>query len=104
MDTQLYRAASPDTQDEILTRLRDTGETALEQLRKEADEDGFDVETTILEGRPDDEIAAHADEADIDVIVMGTHGRTGRDRLAKLGSVAERLLTATDVPMFRCSS
>jgi nucleotide-binding universal stress UspA family protein len=30
---------------------------------------------------------------------MGTHGRTGRDRVANLGSVTERVLESVDLPV-----
>lgn len=40
------------------------------------------------EGQPADQIVALADEIDADLIVMGTHGRTGLERIM-LGSVAE---------------
>lgn len=46
------------------------------------------VSHVLLEGDPGTEIARYAADAGIDVIVIGTHGRTGVDRLV-LGSVAE---------------
>lgn len=49
------------------------------------------VQHVFLEGDPAGEIVRHAAEAGIDMIVMGTHGRTGVDRLL-MGSVAERVL------------
>jgi len=45
----------------------------------------------LLEGDPATEIARYAADAGIDVIVIGTHGRTGVDRPV-LGSVAERVM------------
>jgi nucleotide-binding universal stress UspA family protein len=44
-----------------------------------------------LEGDPAEEIINYAAEASIDLIVMGTHGRTGLERLL-MGSVAEKVL------------
>lgn len=49
------------------------------------------VRHVLLEGDPAAEIARYAADAGIDVIVIGTHGRTGADRLV-LGSVAERVM------------
>jgi len=49
------------------------------------------VSHVLLEGDPASEIARFAADAGIDVIVIGTHGRTGVDRLV-LGSVAERVM------------
>lgn len=49
------------------------------------------VSHVLLEGDPATEITRYAGDADIDVIVIGTHGRTGNDR-PSMGSVAERVM------------
>ena len=49
------------------------------------------VSHVFLEGDPATEIARFAADANIDLIVMGTHGRTGLERML-LGSVAEQTL------------
>ena len=49
------------------------------------------VRHVLLEGDPATEIARYAADAGIDVVVIGTHGRAGTDRLA-MGSVAERVV------------
>jgi nucleotide-binding universal stress UspA family protein len=49
------------------------------------------VKHAVLEGDPAGEIVKYATEQKADVIVIGTHGRTGVDRLV-LGSVAERVM------------
>jgi nucleotide-binding universal stress UspA family protein len=49
------------------------------------------VHHAFLEGDPASEIARYAADAGIDVIVIGTHGRTGVDRLV-MGSVAEKVM------------
>ncbi|HEY1187744.1 MAG TPA: universal stress protein [Gemmata sp.] len=49
------------------------------------------VAHVLLEGDPATEIARFAAVAGIDLIVIGTHGRTAAERLA-LGSVAERVM------------
>jgi nucleotide-binding universal stress UspA family protein len=49
------------------------------------------VSHVVLEGDPATEIARYAADAGIDVIVIGTRGRTGADRVEP-GSVAERVM------------
>jgi nucleotide-binding universal stress UspA family protein len=49
------------------------------------------VRHIFLEGDPGTEIVRYATEAGMDLIVMGTHGRTGLERLL-MGSVAERVM------------
>ncbi len=52
----------------------------------------------VAEGLPADEILAHARDADVDLVVMGTHGRTGLSRLL-FGSVAEAVMRRSPVPI-----
>lgn len=61
----------------------------LEQVRPA--NPGISVDHVLLEGDPATEIARYAADHGTDVIVIGTHGRTGVDRLV-MGSVAERVM------------
>ena len=78
--------------------LRDEGESALERVCTLAEGRGVDVETALLDGSPSKEIVRYAEAEHCDLIVMGTHGRGGIDRLL-LGSVAERVVRSADVPV-----
>jgi nucleotide-binding universal stress UspA family protein len=51
-----------------------------------------------LPGDPRLLIADYAQKNDFDLVVMGTHGRTGRDRLL-IGSVAENVVRSSRVPV-----
>jgi nucleotide-binding universal stress UspA family protein len=61
----------------------------LEQVRP--GDPNIPVHHVFLEGDPAGEIVRYAADAGIDVIVLGTHGRTGVDRLL-MGSVAEKVM------------
>jgi nucleotide-binding universal stress UspA family protein len=61
----------------------------LEQIRP-SNED-IAVEHVLLEGDAAQEIIQFARESSVDLIVLGTHGRTGRERLL-MGSVAEKVM------------
>lgn len=56
------------------------------------------IEHRLLEGDPATVIAESAQEAGADLIVMGTHGRTGFTRLI-MGSVAENVLRQASCPV-----
>jgi nucleotide-binding universal stress UspA family protein len=56
------------------------------------------VESQVLEGDPVDMIVRAAEESGSDVIVMGTHGRSGLGRLL-LGSVAESVIRKAPCPV-----
>jgi nucleotide-binding universal stress UspA family protein len=49
------------------------------------------VRHVLLEGHPEEEIVRYAQNVGFDVVVMGTHGRTGRERML-MGSVAEHVM------------
>lgn len=76
--------------------LQKEGETAIAEFEERAE--GVEIETTLVEGSPAKEIVRYAEEQSCDVIVMGTHGRSGVDRLL-LGSVAERVVRSSTVPV-----
>jgi nucleotide-binding universal stress UspA family protein len=67
--------------------VEDTGKTA-----------GVEVESVILEGSPANEIVDFADKNDIELIVMGTLGKTGIQRFL-LGSVAENVIRHSKKPV-----
>jgi nucleotide-binding universal stress UspA family protein len=62
---------------------------AIDRVRTMAD--GVHLETVILEGKPAAEIVRFATENGIDLIVIGTQGKRGLERLL-LGSVAEQVI------------
>ncbi|WP_435332789.1 universal stress protein [Haloarchaeobius sp. TZWWS8] len=74
------------------------GEHAIDRVRTLAEPRDVPVVATILEGSPSKEVVRYAEENDCDLIVMGTHGRGGIDRLL-LGSVAERVVRSSSVPV-----
>src|SRR5438105_15669051 len=59
---------------------------------------GLRVDSMVRQGVPADEILMQVQSQDVDLIVMRTHGRVGLDR-AVIGSVAERVLAHTTVPI-----
>lgn len=74
----------------------------LEQLAAGFREAGLTVRTEVRAGHPDEVITDTADELGADLIVTGTHGRTGLARFF-LGSVAEKVarLASTNVMVVR---
>jgi nucleotide-binding universal stress UspA family protein len=59
---------------------------------------GVPVEHRLAEGEPSEEILRLAESAEVDLIVMGTHGRTGLRRFL-MGSVAEEVLRQAVCPV-----
>jgi len=68
----------------------------LEQIRPA--NPNIPVSHVFLEGDPATEIARYAADANMDLIVMGTHGRTGMAHLL-FGSVAEEIVRSAPCPV-----
>jgi len=88
---------------ELERQFRDAFRGAESALRRFVDaeldaEAASTTEVRIVEAMPVDGIRRLTREIKTDLIVMGTHGRSGVNRLM-LGSVAERLLRESDVPV-----
>lgn len=84
--------------DGLLDSLLAAGETMVSELADRGEADGIDVETAVLTGSPHAVITEYAADHDVDLLVMGTHGRTGLDRWL-LGSVTERVIRTAPVPV-----
>ncbi|MFW6320781.1 MAG: universal stress protein [Halohasta sp.] len=80
----------------VTTLLNTDAQSAIDVVADLGAARGVDVETEIVEGSPSREILQAAE--DCDLIVMGTHGRGGLDRLL-LGSVAEKVVRGASVPV-----
>jgi nucleotide-binding universal stress UspA family protein len=60
--------------------------------------EGIEIATGVCEGIPYIEINEAASEVNADMIVIGTHGRTGLPHML-MGSVAERVVRTAEVPV-----
>ncbi|ADD26899.1 universal stress protein [Meiothermus ruber] len=86
---------------ELLEDLKRVGNEALSKASELAQAAGVEAETKLVEARP---VEAILDEAkNHDLVVMGTHGRSGLDRFM-LGSVTEAVLHRSERPVLvlRC--
>ncbi|WP_336330074.1 universal stress protein [Haloarcula sp. CGMCC 1.2071] len=73
-------------------------EAFVESQADHVDTEGLSVTAAVREGVVHDAVLDYGDENDIDLIVMGTHGRTGVRRFL-LGSVTEKVVRLADVPV-----
>jgi nucleotide-binding universal stress UspA family protein len=74
---------------DVYSQSRDEGERALEEVKRLAD--GVRVETLILSGRAAQVITDFAARNRVDLIVVGSQGKSGLERLL-LGSTAESII------------
>lgn len=95
-----YDAGSP----AVLDALEAAGREAVDEVVEAAtDASVGTVEASVLSGRTARSIVNYAGDREVDCIVMGTHGRTGFDRIL-LGSVTEQVIRLADVPVIGVKS
>ena len=83
----------------IFQELENEGRRTLDEFVTAAEERGLDdVTGTILRGAPHQVILDYVSNNDVDLVVMGTHGRTGLEHFV-LGSVTERVLRLSEAPV-----
>jgi nucleotide-binding universal stress UspA family protein len=79
------------TLEEVRQRQAQDAEQLTRQAREGVSASGLSVETAVREGDPRTAIIDAADEWQADLIVVGSHGRTGLTRLV-MGSVAQAVV------------
>src|SRR5262249_10572008 len=81
-----------------LEQLTASAQQALDALVRDQKLDGITLQKVVRIGAPFVEIISCAKETDTDLIVMGTHGRSGLAHVL-LGSVAERVVGKAPCPV-----
>lgn len=99
LDRRVVLAADLEDKEAVGRELAAEADDAVEQLATRATDAGVSVTTATPEGVPYREILSYATDADIDLLVLGTHGRTGREKRLNLGSTTERVVKASDRPV-----
>jgi nucleotide-binding universal stress UspA family protein len=84
--------------DDIETQIEGPLLNRLDEFVKDNATSKINITTGLYEGIPHIEITSSADENNADMIVMGTHGRTGLSHVL-LGSVAERVIHTSKIPV-----
>lgn len=70
----------------------------LKEYWEQAEVSDLEVELVQVKGNPFGEIIQFAQEKKMDIIVMGTHGRTGIQHIM-MGSVAEKVVRYSPIPV-----
>lgn len=95
----LTRMGGDITAGPVYAEFEDIGREAVDDLIDRAKSAGVrSVQGNVLAGRPGRAIVDYAEDRDIDLIVLGTHGRSGLDRIL-LGSVAEKVVRIAEEPV-----
>ncbi|HLM51700.1 MAG TPA: universal stress protein [Solirubrobacteraceae bacterium] len=83
---------------DLARALREAGEEVLEHARHQAEAEGQQIDTVLIDERPAVGLVAAADELQARMIVIGSNGESAL-RGAILGSTPYKLLSMTDRPV-----
>ncbi len=98
-----YGWATPEKMEDVHKRDREEAQAWLDRIKEDAINNGVQVDTRVLlvpttQSSTAGAIITYAEENDIDVIVVGTRGRTGLKKML-LGSVASGVVTYSHCPV-----
>ncbi len=100
----LMLARSDELGNELVQQLQEQGEEAVDWIRQRADEEMVDCKAIVRqEVSPYQAILDYVEEAGIDLVVMGTQGRSGLERFF-LGSTTELVVRRSPVPVIAVPS
>jgi nucleotide-binding universal stress UspA family protein len=88
----------PSVMHEMLTATRDAAAQSLKRLARSPQAKHVRISTLLAEGPAATAIVRAAKKNRVDLVVMGTHGRTGVRRLL-MGSVADRVIRTASCPV-----
>jgi nucleotide-binding universal stress UspA family protein len=91
---EVYVASLPGLYEELEREVRGR----LQQLVTSLEQEGVTVRGTLMKGNAFIEIIRFAREQEVDLIVMGTHGRSGVAQML-MGSVAEKVVRKAPCPV-----
>ncbi|MFY9639130.1 MAG: universal stress protein [Methanobacterium sp.] len=78
--------------------LEDEGKSILKKVKDKAEKKDLAIEDVLIVGSPIHDMAKIVKKTKSDLVVIGTHGKTGLEKLI-LGSVAENALKTVQVPL-----
>jgi nucleotide-binding universal stress UspA family protein len=83
---------------DLLTPIRETAQNCLDETLTDVRKTVPEARAILRRGAPWREILSAIEEGKPDLVVMGTHGRRGVERMV-LGSVAEKIVRTSPVPV-----
>lgn len=99
IDTVILAEITKGAEEEVIEKeLKEKGERYLKYIIKLAEKEGLKAEAILAKGEPHDQIVHYARSEGADLIVMGTYGKRGAERIL-IGSVAERVIEYAPCPV-----
>ena len=100
VDSRIVQAATGETRAEIEAKLERESEKAVAEVVDRAAEAGLEAIEAVASGTPSKAILEYADAEGVDLIAIGTHGKSPREKQITMGSVSERVVDKASIPVF----
>jgi len=97
-DVVLDQISTVTQRDDAERELKEDGQRHINYVLSLAKKEGVKTASVLAKGRPFDQIVHLAKEQNMDLIVMGTYGLKGAERIL-IGSVAERVIEYSPCPV-----
>ena len=97
-DVVIDQISKTTERDSAERELKEAGQRYVNYVLGLAEKEGVKCSSLLTKGRPYEQIVRLAKELNIDLIVMGTYGRRGTERVL-IGSVAERVIEYAPCPV-----
>lgn len=100
IDRSIYSSTPEDQgwEEAMYDRFRELAEEAVSYVEKTAKNAGLEVESILLEGHPAEEIVNFAEKNGVDLIIVGSLGKSGIERFL-IGSVSENVFRNAKGPV-----
>ena len=98
VDVRMSPISADMDHDDVVELVDESGDRPTAAVLDRAEQAGVEAVEGIRLGVPYRVIREYADDEGVDLVVMGTHGRTGVEH-ALVGSVTERVVRTLDVPV-----
>lgn len=100
IDTSTYSSVPKDPrwEEAMYSQFRELGKEATSYVEEKAKEAGVEVEAVLLEGHPAEEIINFAERNEVDLIVLGSLGKSGIERFL-MGSISEKVVRNAKIPV-----
>jgi len=91
-------ATLPGLKEKILQLMQEEGQQAMQFVEDQASIMKVPYQKILAQGSPSEELLKISQEQGIDLLIMGSMGRTGMEKIL-LGSVAEKVVLQSSIPV-----
>ena len=96
---KIHSKESRKTLDQIKNSVKNSVESHLQEIQKEQKESGVIVKGFVLEGDVTKKILKFIQDKNIDLVIIGSKGRSGVSKIITLGSISRKISELAECPV-----